>query len=46
MSTTYKVLIVLILLIFGGGAAFLATWDMPPPTQKVEKVISNEKILR
>jgi hypothetical protein len=46
MRATYKILIVLILLIFGGGGVFLATWDMPPPSQKVEKVIPNEKILR
>jgi hypothetical protein len=46
MQTIYKVLIVLILLIFGGGGVFLATWDMPPPSQKVEKVIPNEKIFR
>ena len=46
MNTTYKILIVLILLIFGGGGVFLMTWDMPPPTQKIEKVIPNEKILR
>ncbi|MCZ6447915.1 MAG: hypothetical protein V3U99_07100 [Alphaproteobacteria bacterium] len=46
MSTISKVLTVAILLILGGGAVFLATWDMPPPSQKVEKVIPNEKILR
>ncbi len=46
MSTIAKVLTVAILLILGGGAVFLATWDMPPPSQKVEKVIPNEKILR
>jgi len=46
MSATAKVLTIAIFLILGGVAIFLATWDMPPPSQKVEKVISNEKILR
>ena len=46
MSTTSKVLAVLIVLILGGVTAFLTTWDMSPPSQKVEKVIPNEKILR
>lgn len=46
MSTTSKVLTILILLILGGGVIFLAAWDMPPPSQKVEKVIPNDKILR
>ena len=46
MSAISKVLTVVILLILGGAAVFLATWDMPPPSQKVEKVIPNDKILR
>ena len=46
MTTTSKVLTALILLIVGGVAIFLTTWDMPPPSQKVEKVIPNETILR
>ena len=46
MSTTSKVLTVTILLILVGCTVFLTTWDMPPPSQKIEKVISNEKILR
>lgn len=46
MSMIAKVLAVLILLIVGGGAVFLATWDMPPPSKKVEKVLPNDKLLR
>jgi hypothetical protein len=37
-----KILIVLVLVIVVGGAVFLATWDMPPPTATVEKVIPND----
>lgn len=25
------------------GAAFLVTWDIPPPTQQVEKVIPDDR---
>jgi hypothetical protein len=46
MSTTAKILGILILLIVGGAVAFLATWEMPPPSKKVEKVIPNDKVLR
>ncbi len=46
MSKLAKFLIIVLLLILGGGAVFLATWDMPPPSQKIEKVLSNDKILR
>ena len=28
------------------GFAFLSTWDIPPPTKQVEKVIPNEKLSR
>lgn len=46
MRMSYKILILIIILVFGGGGVFLATWDMPPPSQKVEKVIPNDKVLR
>ncbi len=38
-----KIAIVLVLALAVGGAAFLATWDMPPPTATVEKVIPNDR---
>lgn len=38
-----KIVIVLVLALAVGGAAFLATWDMPPPTATVEKVIPNDR---
>jgi len=34
----------LVLLILVGGAVFLATWNIPPPSAPVEKVISNERL--
>jgi hypothetical protein len=40
--TMAKILIALVLVILVGGAVFLATWDMPPPTATVEKVIPND----
>ena len=35
----------LLLLLAGviGGVVFLLTWDIPPPSQQVEKVIPNER---
>lgn len=38
-----KIVIVLVLALLVGGAVFLATWDMPPPTATVEKVIPNDR---
>ncbi len=29
-----------------GFVVFLATWDMKPPTQRIEKVIPNERLAR
>ena len=46
MGAIMKVLILTLVLVLAGGAVFLMSWDMPPPSQKVEKVIPNERILR
>jgi Na+-transporting methylmalonyl-CoA/oxaloacetate decarboxylase gamma subunit len=42
------VLLVLILLIvlIGGFGVFLAAWDIPAPSAKIEKVIPNERFTR
>jgi hypothetical protein len=39
-------LIVIVLGVLAGGAVFLATWEIPPPTVKVEKVLSDEQFPR
>ena len=39
----------LIIVVLGGlvgGAAYLATWEIPAPTAKVEKVLSDERFPR
>ncbi len=46
MGAIMKVLILTLVLVLDGGAVFLMSWDMPPPSEKVEKVIPNERILR
>jgi hypothetical protein len=38
-----KYILVLVAVILIGGIVFLATWDMPPPTATVEKVIPNDR---
>jgi hypothetical protein len=43
MKTLLKILFFLLLAAIAGGVVFLATWDMPAPTAKVEKVIPNER---
>ena len=39
------ILLALVALI-GGGAFFVLTWDIPPPTSKVEKVIPDARFSR
>jgi hypothetical protein len=36
-------LVLLLLLAAGGGTAFLATWEIPPPISNVDKVLPNDK---
>lgn len=37
-----RVLVVVVIVAVAGGAAWLATSDMPPPSAPVEKVIPND----
>ena len=39
-------LFVVVLVALVGGFAFLSSWDIPPPTEQVEKVIPHEKLSR
>ncbi len=41
-----KFLLILLLLTFAAGGVFLATWDIPAPVSKVEKVIPNDRFPR
>ena len=38
--------VILLIVAIGGGLAFLATWEIPAPSQKVEKVLNNDKFPR
>jgi hypothetical protein len=38
-----KILAIIVLLVVGGGFAFLLTWDIPPPSAPVEKVLPNDR---
>ena len=38
-----KIILILVAVVIVGGVAFLATWDMPPPTATVEKVIPSDR---
>ena len=40
------VIFVLLLLFVGGGAVFLMTYDIPAPSQQMEKVIPNDRFPR
>ncbi|MBI5163619.1 MAG: hypothetical protein HY985_06935 [Magnetospirillum sp.] len=46
MSKLTGMLVVLMLATVVGGGIFLATFDLPPPSAKVEKVIPDERLPR
>lgn len=46
MSKIAGVLVVLVLAVLVGGGIFLATFDIPPPSAKVEKVIPDARLPR
>lgn len=37
------IIVVLVLVLIGGVVAFLATSDLPPPSEEVEKVIPDQR---
>ncbi len=37
-------LITVLVIAVAGIVVFLATWDIPPPTKNVEKVIPNDRL--
>ena len=46
MNTRNAVIIAAVVGVLAIGSAFAVTWDMPAPTQPIEKVIPNERLPR
>ena len=46
MNKLAALLVILVLAVVIGGGIFLATFDIPPPAAKVEKVISDDRLPR
>jgi hypothetical protein len=46
MRKISKAVLILAFLSLVGGAAFLATWDIPPPVKQVERVLPDDRFPR
>jgi len=46
MTKPLIIVVALLAVVIAGGVAFLATWDIPPPTARVEKVIANDRFAK
>ena len=46
MVSFLRIVVVLALLIIVGGFVLLATMDLQPPTQRIEKLIPNDRFQR
>jgi hypothetical protein len=46
MSTISRVLLVVGLVVALGGTMFLLTWEIPPPTARIERVIPDDTLPR
>lgn len=42
MGWFYRTLLLILLIGIVGGGVFLMTWDIPPPSATVEKIIPND----
>lgn len=46
MGKLTGLILLLIIVALGGGAAFLVTWEIPAPISNVEKVLPDDKFPR
>lgn len=46
MSTLSRVLLVLAVVLVLGGVTFLVTWEIPPPSAHIERVIPDDQLPR
>jgi len=46
MSKLSRIIALLVLAVIVAAGVFLATWQIPPPVARVEKVIPNERFPR
>ena len=46
MATINRLLLVLLLVMVLGGTVFLVTWDIPPPTARIERVVPDDTFPR
>jgi hypothetical protein len=46
MKKISKAVLIMVFLSLVGGAAFLATWDIPAPVKQVERVLPDDRFPR
>jgi hypothetical protein len=46
MATINRLFLVLLLVLVLGGTVFLVTWEIPPPTARVERILPDETFPR
>ena len=46
MMRLIRYLVIVLVVAIAGGAVFLATWRIPAPTTRIEKVIPNDRFPR
>jgi hypothetical protein len=44
MSMFTRILLVMLLVVALGGVVFLVTWEIPPPTARIEREIPVERL--
>lgn len=46
MSTISRVLLVVVLFAVLGGTMFLMTWEIPAPTERIERIVPDDTLPR
>jgi hypothetical protein len=46
MRRPFLVVLLVVAAVFAAAVGFLASWDIPPPTARIEKTIPNDRLGR
>jgi hypothetical protein len=46
MRRPFLVVLLVVAAVFAAAISFLASWDIPPPTARIEKTIPNDRLGR
>ena len=44
MGLYTRIILIVLIILIGGGLVFLVTWDIPPPSGQIEKIVPDSRL--